>query len=165
MVAAVRRPSRESIMDTKNRFHTPETWLWVRAEYVALVAVLAVLLILHMGEVHWGRFVLAFVLIDLVGYVPGAVAYRRGGGRVAPLYHHLYNLTHSYLTGGLAVGLWAWALGGFEWAMLAVPIHLSGDRGLFGNTYKPASLPFEPAPVAQAPTEPDFTLVSHEPRL
>ena len=34
--------------------------------------------------------------------------------------------------------------------MLAVPIHLSGDRGLFGNTYKPASLPFEPAPAPAA---------------
>ena len=28
--------------------------------------------------------------------------------------------------------------------MLAVPIHLSGDRGLFGNTLKPVELSFEP---------------------
>ena len=26
-------------MDTRNRFHTPETWLWVRAEHVALVTI------------------------------------------------------------------------------------------------------------------------------
>ncbi len=132
-------------MDSKNRFHTPETWLWVRAEHLALIGVLVVLLFLHRDEVSWPRFVAAFVLIDLIGYIPGAVAYRRTrGGRIAPLYHHLYNLTHSYLMAGLAVGLWAWTLGGFEWAMLAAPIHLSGDRGLFGNTYKPAELPFEP---------------------
>jgi hypothetical protein len=135
-------------MDTKNRFHTPETWLWTRAEHIALLGVLIVLLALHMAEVNWGLFILALVGIDLIGYLPGAIAYRRGGGgKIAPVYHHLYNLTHSYLTGGLVVGVWALAAGGFEWAMLAVPIHLSGDRGLFGNTYKPVSLPFEPAPV------------------
>jgi hypothetical protein len=132
-------------MDSKNRFHTKETWLLVRAEHVALLGVLVVLLFIHREETSWLRFAAAFVLIDLIGYVPGAVAYRRrGGGRIAPLYHHLYNLTHSYLTGALVVGLWALAMGGFEWAMLAVPLHLSGDRGLFGNTYKPFELAFEP---------------------
>jgi hypothetical protein len=133
-------------MDAKNRFHTDETWLWVRAEHVALLVTLIVLLALHLTELNWPRFVAALLLIDLIGYLPGAVAYRRvGGGRIAPLYHHLYNLTHSYLTGGAVVGLWALAAGRFEWAMLAIPLHLSGDRGLFGNTYKPVSLPFEPA--------------------
>ena len=142
-------------MDSKNRFHTDETWLWVRAEHLALLGALVVLLFLHREEVSWPRFVAAFVLIDLAGYVPGAVAYRRaGGGRIAPVYHHLYNLTHSYVVAGLWVGLWALALGGFEWAMLAVPIHLSGDRGLFGNTYKPTALPFEPEPFVAAPALP-----------
>jgi hypothetical protein len=135
-------------MDSVNRFHTADTWRWVRGEHVALVAALSMLALLHWREVAWGRFVLAFVLIDLVGYVPGAIAYRRaGGGRIAPLYHHLYNLTHSYLVAGALVALWAVAGAGLEWAMLAVPIHLSGDRGLFGNVYKPVSLPFEPSPA------------------
>ena len=137
-------------MDNANRFHTQETWLWVRAEHLAVIAVAVALLLLHLDEVNWVRFVLVFTAIDLIGYVPGAVAYRRAGGaRIEAIYHHLYNFTHSYLSGGLMVGLWA-LLGGFEWAMLAVPIHLSGDRGLFGNTYKPLSLPFEPVPVAAA---------------
>jgi hypothetical protein len=138
-------------LDNQNRFHTPETWLLVRAEHLALLAALAVLLALHLDEVNWTRFIIAFALLDLIGYIPGAVAYRRaGGGSIAPVYHHLYNLTHSYLTGGLLVGLWAMAIGGGEWAMLALPIHLSGDRGLFGNTYKPAALPFEPVEVDAA---------------
>jgi hypothetical protein len=139
-------------MGSKHRYHTDGTWLWVRAEHVALIAVCVVLLFLHRDEVSWLRFGVAFVLIDLIGYIPGAVVYRRSEGRkIPPLYHHLYNLTHSYLIAGIGVGLWALALGHFEWAMLAVPIHLSGDRGLFGNTYKPAELPFEPHPAATAP--------------
>jgi hypothetical protein len=34
--------------------------------------------------------------------------------------------------------------------MLALPIHLSSDRGFFGNTYKSLSLPFEPVHHAVA---------------
>jgi hypothetical protein len=135
-------------MDTENRFHTNETWLWTRVEHLALMLVLILMVVLHAREVLWGRFVFAFVIIDVIGYVPGAIAYRRqGGGKIAPIYHHLYNVTHSLVTGGLAVALWTLATGTPEWAMLAIPIHYLGDRGVFGNVYKPTSLSFEP--VAQ----------------
>jgi hypothetical protein len=138
-------------MDAVNRFHTEQTWRWVRAEHLTLVAALAVVGLLHARDVAWGRFAAALLLIDVVGYVPGALALRRSrSGRVAPIYHHLYNITHSYLTAGIVAGLWASATGGFEWAMLALPIHLSGDRGFFGNTYKPVSLPFEPVHAGAA---------------
>ena len=138
-------------MDSKNRFHTDSTFRWVRAESLALLGALVVALALHLGLVHWGRFALAFLAIDLIGYLPGAIAWRRQPqtppGRIAPLYHHLYNVTHSYLTAGAVVLAWAALSGGWEWAMLALPIHLLGDRGLFGNTYKPVELPFEPVAV------------------
>jgi hypothetical protein len=138
-------------MDNVNRFHTNDSWRWVRAEQAGLTAACSVLLALHSREVAWGRFVAAFAAIDLIGYLPGAIASRRaGGGPIAPVYHHLYNLTHNYLTAGAATLLWAMA-GGLEWAMLALPIHLCGDRGLFGNTYKPVALPFEPVPPRAAP--------------
>jgi hypothetical protein len=132
-------------MDHVNRFHTNDSWRWVCAEQMALAAALAVLLTLHAREVNWERFIAAFAVIDIAGYVPGAIAFRRAGGRpIHPIYHHLYNLTHNYLIAAAVAGIWAIGAGGFEWAMLALPIHLSGDRGLFGNTYKPVSLPFEP---------------------
>lgn len=132
-------------MDNKNRFHTQGTWFLVRAEQILLLLSLSILTAIHAREVNWGRFVFAFVIIDVIGYLPGAIAYRRaGGGRIEPIYHHLYNFAHSYLTAALAVAIWAFANGGPEWAMLSIPIHLSGDRGIFGNTYKPTSLSFEP---------------------
>lgn len=133
-------------MDTKNRFHTKETWFWTRAEYLAIMLALSVLVVLHAREVRWGRFIFAFLIIDLIGYIPGAIAYRRkSGGTIAPIYYHFYNITHSILTGGAAVALWALATGAPEWAMLAIPIHYLGDRGIFGNVYKAVELPFEPA--------------------
>ena len=132
-------------MDTMNRFHTKDTWLWTRAEYVALMLVLILMVVMHIGEIRWSHFIFAFAIIDIVGYLPGAIAYRRTGGkRIPPVYHHLYNVTHSLLTGGVAAGIWAVATGVPEWAMLAIPIHYLGDRGLFGNVYKPVELSFEP---------------------
>jgi hypothetical protein len=65
------------------------------------------------------------------------------------VYHHIYNVTHTYLFVGAALGIWALAIGGLEWAMLGAVIHLSVDRGIFGNVFKPAVLAFEP--VASAP--------------
>ena len=142
-------------MDNFNRFHTDETWLLVRAEHIALVLALSTIVAVHARETDWARFFAAFVTIDLVGYIPGAIAFRRAeSARIAPIYHHLYNLTHNYLTAGVAAGLWALAAGHFEWAMLALPIHLSGDRGLLGNTYKPVSLPFEPHAVSHMGVRP-----------
>jgi hypothetical protein len=124
-------------------------WL-SRAEHLALAAAGVVLVLWHADAVSWWRFALAFALIDLVGYLPGARAFRRtGGGPIAPLYHHLYNLTHNFLTAAVVVALWAAAIGGLEWAMLAIPIHLAGDRGLFGNGWKPADRPFETARVRE----------------
>lgn len=139
-------------MDTLNRFHTDGSYLHERLEHVTVVVVCSVLTLLHVDELNWLRFIAAFAMVDLIGYLPGAVVYRRGGGgRVLPLYHHLYNITHSYLTAGLIVGLWALATGQFEWAMMAFPIHLSGDRGLFGNFFKPAALHFEPVRTTAPP--------------
>ena len=33
--------------------------------------------------------------------------------------------------------------------MLALPLHLAGDRGIFGNGFKPRALPFEGHPSAE----------------
>lgn len=135
-------------MDPCNRYHTDESWRLERLEHTGLMLLAIGLALANLDGIRWALFVLAFVVIDAVGYVPGAIAYRRaGGGPISPVYHHLYNLTHSYLSAALAIGLWALAIGGVEPAMLAIPIHLAGDRGLFGNTFKPLALPFEPVPV------------------
>ena len=133
-------------MDKFNPAHSRGTYLLMRAEHLAVVAACAWLAIAHLDELDLWRFALAFIAIDLVGYVPGLVAYLRHGKRlIDPAFHYLYNVAHSYLTWGAIVLLWAqWA--GWEWAMLAVPIHLSGDRGVFGNVFKPVGRSFEPAP-------------------
>jgi hypothetical protein len=132
-------------MDSLNRFHTRTTYWIVRAENIALLLVLAGLLAWRAGEVHWWRAVAAFWIIDVVGYIPGAIAYRLSkDGRISRWFYNSYNFAHTYLVAGTGVALWAYAIGGFEWAMLAVPIHLCVDRGVFGNTLKPIELSFEP---------------------
>jgi hypothetical protein len=132
-------------MTTIDPADTGASW-WMRAEHVAIVVICGVLAIMHLQEIDWVRFVASFLLIDLIGYLPGAAAFRKAGGKtISPNFHLLYNLTHNYVVVGVALALWAFAIDGLEWAMLAVPIHLSGDRGLLGNFSKPLSLPFEPS--------------------
>jgi hypothetical protein len=115
-----------------------------RMEWLLLTAALALTSLAHWQETSWPRFVVAFVAIDLVGYLPGALAYRRArGAAIAPAYHWLYNTTHNFATGALAAAGWALAIGRLEWAMLAIPLHLAGDRGLFGNGFKPSGQAFE----------------------
>lgn len=129
----------------------PGTSWWMRAEHLAVVVAGSVLALMHFNDIAWGRFIAAFLVIDLVGYLPGAVAFHRArGGPIARPYYLLYNLTHNYAVTGIAVALWAVANGGPEWAMLAVPIHLSGDRSIFGNFSKPLSLPFERTAASQS---------------
>jgi hypothetical protein len=132
-------------MDPHNRFHTRASFRWARIESLVLMTLLIALALWHVREVDLLRFALAFAAIDVLGYIPGAMAYRRAGGRRIPaIYHTLYNVTHSYTTAAVVIGVWWWLAGGLEWAMLALPIHLAGDRGVFGNVYKPRELPFEP---------------------
>ena len=119
---------------------------WARAEWAALLGLASALGIEHAREIHWAPFVAAFLAIDLVGYLPGAIAFHRARrGPIASIYHHLYNVAHSLITAAAAVIAWAIGGGGFEWAMLAIPIHLCGDRALFGNARKPVGFLFEAA--------------------
>lgn len=133
-------------MDARNHFETPTTFLLHRLEWAGALAVSAGLALMHLSEIRWPVFLSFFVVIDLIGYIPGAVAFHRSNnGVISRRYYVAYNIMHSLLTGAAMVGLWA-LLVEPEWALLAVPIHLFGDRALFGNSLKPFCIRFEPEP-------------------
>ncbi|MBU6529999.1 hypothetical protein ACFUIW_29885 [Streptomyces sp. NPDC057245] len=134
-------------MDAKNRFETKVTFALSRLEWLGFLAVSLVLAFQHLTDIRWGVFVLLFTVIDLVGYVPGAIAHRRSpDGRVPRGYYVAYNTMHSLVTAGVIAGAWALFVRP-EWALLALPIHLMGDRALFGNSLKPFGVAFEPETV------------------
>jgi hypothetical protein len=131
-------------MDAANHFETRTTYRLIRLEYLVGLIVSVVLFGTHFGEIRWVPAVALFVYIDLIGYLPGAIAYHRSETkRIAKVYYVLYNTMHSLVTQSAVVGLWA-AFIGWEWALLAIPIHLFGDRALFGNFLKPFAVDFEP---------------------
>jgi hypothetical protein len=132
-------------MDQANPFETPRTYAAHRAEYLVGFAVSTGLIIANWGEIRWWVAVVAFLYIDVIGYIPGAVAFRRkkDGRPIHKTYYVLYNIMHSLITQALAIALWCWLVKP-EWALLAIPFHLFGDRGLFGNFMKSFALPFEP---------------------
>jgi len=137
-------------MDKYNRFHTPTIYTLVRLDWAVIMLVPLVLVILHWREVHWWRFFWAFALPDVIGTFPGLYVYygRRSGDRrsIPPIIHKLYNFGHSFVTVSAFCGIWYLVTGQLEWAMLAFPIHLAGDRSVFGNIYKPLGTAFEPVP-------------------
>lgn len=132
-------------MDAENRFETRQNFLLARLEYWLVLLVSLALLVQHWSEVRWLPFIALFLYIDLIGYLPGAIVHRRRGGRVPAIFYRLYNLTHNYLSAGVVAVLW-WLVVGPEWALLALPIHLMGDRAVFGNGFKTPKLSFEGAP-------------------
>jgi hypothetical protein len=143
-------------VDAANHFETPATMLLTRLEWLAALGVSVTLALLHLSDIRWAVFIALFVVIDVIGYIPGAIAFRRTpGGRIGRGYYIAYNSMHSLLTGAAICGLWS-LLFGPEWALLAIPIHLFGDRGIFGNSLKPFGVPFEPHPV------PEFTRFEQE---
>jgi hypothetical protein len=117
-----------------------------RLEWLIALGVSVGLALTHLGDIRWPVFVSFFLVIDVIGYLPGAVAFRRSPtGHISRGYYVAYNVMHSLVTNAVLVGLWMLVIGP-EWALLAVPIHLFGDRALFGNTLKPFGVPFEPHP-------------------
>jgi hypothetical protein len=131
-------------MDHINRFESRVTFQLLRAEYAVALVVCTALFFWHVSEVNWVTAIFLFVYIDLIGYIPGAIAFRRAKGRpIAKTYYLLYNTMHSFVTHAVILGIWI-AISGPEWAMLAVPIHLCGDRSIFGNFLKSFRVPFEP---------------------
>ncbi|MFF8940005.1 hypothetical protein ACF08O_35945 [Streptomyces paradoxus] len=131
-------------MDQANPFETPRTYSLHRAEYLVGFAVTTGLMIAHFDEIRWLPAIALFLYIDLIGYIPGAIAFRRSGGRpIHKAYYVLYNVMHSLITQAAVAALWCWLVKP-EWALLVLPFHLFGDRGLFGNFMKSFALPFEP---------------------
>ncbi|MDF1665279.1 MAG: hypothetical protein P1V97_26185 [Planctomycetota bacterium] len=131
-------------MDNQNRYDSPNTHKLMRLEALLGLTACVALVLTHFSEVQWLNFIVLFASIDILGYLPGAVAFRKSKGqRISSIYYLLYNTMHSLLSGAVIAGLWVLVFG-FEWAILAIPIHLFSDRALFGNYYKPFSAPFEP---------------------
>jgi hypothetical protein len=131
-------------MDPLNRFQTRTGFRLARLEWFAALLVCVVLALVHLGGIRWAVFAGLFLYIDVIGYLPGAIAYRRSpNGQIPRGYYVAYNVMHNLVTGAVVVGLWALFVRP-EWALLAVPIHLLGDRALFGNTFKAFGVAFEP---------------------
>jgi hypothetical protein len=135
-------------MDKHNLFHTPTIYTLERIDWAVLMFTAFGVLMLHVREVNWWHFAWAFALPDVIGTFPGLYCYYfrcAGEHRSIPSFiHQLYNFGHSFATTVLFCAIW-YAVGGhLEWAMLAFPIHLCGDRSVFGNIYKPFGTAFEP---------------------
>ncbi len=133
-------------VDGRNLCQTPTTYRLLRLEYLCGLLVAAGFFLAHLHEVRWWVAALLFLYVDVIGYLPGALAYHRNPDRrISRVYYVLYNTMHSLAVQGAVLGAWV-LVSGWEWALLVLPIHLFGDRALFGNFVKPFTVSFEPRP-------------------
>ncbi|WP_415421857.1 phosphatidylglycerol lysyltransferase domain-containing protein [Serratia marcescens] len=130
-------------MDAVNSFETRNTRIMVRGEYGFLFLASVFFTLYHWQEVRLIPLILLFSYIDLIGYVPGAIAYRVHKGKVPEVYYVLYNITHNFVTAALVALAWCYFVR-VEWALMGILIHLFGDRSLFGNEFKSRCMSFEP---------------------
>jgi hypothetical protein len=131
-------------MDPANTFDTDTTYRAMRAEYAILGAVSGYLLWRQRKQVRWPAAVALFAWSDTVGYIPGAIAYRRSHNKqISKGYYAAYNFAHSGVTAATLAAVWARLIRP-EWALLGIPFHIGVDRSVFGNFLKPFSVPFEP---------------------
>ncbi|MGW8881362.1 hypothetical protein [Streptomyces mirabilis] len=151
-------------VDGHNLCQTPTTYRLLRLEYLLGLLVAAGFFLAHLAEVRWWVAVVLFVYVDVIGYLPGALAYHRSPDQqVSRVYYVLYNTMHSLSVQGTVLGAWVLAHG-WEWALLVLPIHLFGDRALFGNFAKSFTVSFEPVPhpAVQGPLRDFATVPWHE---
>jgi phosphatidylglycerol lysyltransferase len=130
-------------MDALNNFDTPNTRCMVRLEYGFLLLVSIAVTLYNWQDVRLIPLIILFAYIDLIGYLPGAIAYRKYNGKVPEFYYVLYNFTHNFVTAAAVAFAWCYFVK-VEWALMGILIHLFGDRSLFGNEFKSRAFSFEP---------------------
>lgn len=138
-------------MDPSNLFFTRRTAWLMRLDYLAILAVLLGLLWVQRAELNLLHFLIAIAWQDVAGYYPAAAVHfwprRLGGtGRVPRWMYVLYNFIHGIPLNAAVLLAWLWAAGGWQPAMLALPIHLCIDRGVMGRFYKSFCIAFESVP-------------------
>ncbi|HFF9487098.1 DUF2156 domain-containing protein [Serratia bockelmannii] len=130
-------------MDAVNSFETRNTRIMVRSEYGFLLLASLFVTFYHWQELRLIPLIFLFSYIDMIGYIPGAIAYRVHKGNVPEIYYFLYNSTHNFVTAMLVAVAWCYFVR-VEWALMGILIHLFGDRSLFGNEFKSRCMSFEP---------------------
>lgn len=133
-------------MDTVNLFFTRTTALNARAEYGLGFIACVWLMLANWGELDLWLAIALFAYMDVIGTIPGLLAYHRStNGQIPRVYYVLYNVLHSAFTQGLVIIAFI-ELFGWQWALLAIPAHICADRSMFNNYPKPFGVAFDPVP-------------------
>jgi len=136
-------------MDPDNLFFSRRTAWLVRFDYLVVLGLLVFVLISQWEQLNLLHFVLAIVWQDLIGYYPAAAVFYLGSRdpqqrKVPRFFYVVYNIFHGVPLNAAVLVTWWVLAGGWEPAMLAIPIHLCIDRGVFGRFYKAFCIAFEP---------------------
>ncbi len=120
----------------------------IRIEYLMCFFISVYFFFINIESINWWLFIALFMVIDLVGYIPGMLRTLVTKNQVPErIFYILYNITHNLTVIGALVFM-CWQMGWLDWSFLAIPIHLFGDRGVLGNFYKPYETPYNDPSIA-----------------
>jgi len=136
-------------VDPKNLFFSKNAFRLLRLDHLCLLALSIYVLIQQIEALNVWHFVIAIAWQDAISYYPAAILYywRRKPDeplRMSRWFYVVYNVMHGVPANLAVLLVWYHENGGWEPAMLAIPIHLCIDRGLAGRYLKSFSIAFEP---------------------
>jgi len=136
------------MMDYKNQFVTKNIYYYSRLDYLVGLVGCLVLMYLNYESINIWVFILILALPDVIGYYPAAMLYylrpKSSRRRVPVVFYYIYNLSHGVFLNTVCCFVWSYYAGGLQFEMLAFPIHLCIDRGVFGLFYKSRKISFVP---------------------
>ena len=114
----------------------------LRIENLILGSIAFGLSIYYYAGINWWHYIALFALIDVIGYIPGRTWCILNKESVPPkLFYTLYNICHNLVFVSV-VSLIYWFFIEKNLAILALFVHLFGDRGVFGNFNKEYGNPY-----------------------
>lgn len=135
------------MMDNKNLFVSRNIYYYNRLDYIVLLISCLILIYYNWGDFNSISFILMLVWPEL-GFYPAAFWYffkSDSDNRSVPeIFYYIYNISHGVVANLSVILIWMYIADGFQWAMLAFPVHLGIDRGLFGLFYKSRKISFIP---------------------
>lgn len=106
---------------------------FLKKESFYLFFISIILTIILFNQINIIYYLVFFLLIDLIGYIPGRIwNLLKGDNDTAKIFYKLYNLCHNFATITIISLIWLYFVNN-DYSFIALYTHLFLDRGLLGN--------------------------------
>lgn len=106
---------------------------FLKKESFYLFIITIILTIFFYNKINFIYYIVFFLLIDLIGYMPGRLwNFFKGDGNTSKIFYKLYNVCHNLVVITVVSIIWLYFFNN-DYSFLALYTHLFLDRGVLGN--------------------------------